>query len=85
MATVKINGKGLGAAAAALATKVADHLNTVVEKVSTTHAGKPVDEVLVELRLRATSRGYQPGDAELRPAAEAISSGKQFSYVSPDR
>jgi hypothetical protein len=55
-------------------------LNEVSEALYVTHRGQPVDRILAVMMRRATSAVYQPTEDTLRPAATAISQGRQFTF-----
>jgi hypothetical protein len=57
-----------------------DVLNEAAAAVFTSHANKPSDEVLIELKRRAKEAGYEPKTEDLRPAADAISGGEHFQF-----
>jgi hypothetical protein len=56
-------------------------LNEVAESVFTSHAGQPVEIVLLALIRTAGERHHYPPEDDLRPAAQAISRGRRFAYV----
>jgi hypothetical protein len=56
-------------------------LNEACEEVFRSHAGNPVDEVLVVLWRTADSKYFTSSVNLLMPAAEAISRGRRFAFV----
>jgi hypothetical protein len=57
-----------------------DRLNDVFLQVYETHCGAPPNRILAVLLERARSIYYEPSEATLRPAADAISAGRLYTF-----
>jgi hypothetical protein len=58
---------------------VAKDAQRAVDRVHRSHSGRPVNQVMSQLRSAARSLGWKASDADLRPMAEAISEGRKVT------